>query len=500
MINLSSFIRAHARDTPNRVAISYEGRETDYATLYRSVRAVAGLLRGHGIGPDLTVAILMKNSPAFIQVAMAASHLGAISLPINFRLSAEEVAYIAGDAGAKLFVVDAELAQLVPEGLPRIVVTREAQRDAAVLASGEPAQDEPATREPGDLLRLMYTSGTTDRPKGVMHSYENFYFKCADNLIALGLGPQTRLLVVGPLYHVGAFDLPGVGVLWAGGMMSIQREFDAEATLALIERERLNAAWLAPVMTTALLTCPDAARFDLSSLEWVVGGGERTPESRVVQFGQMFRNARYIDAYGLTETCAGDTMMPRGYELTKLGSAGRALMHLAIAIRDDDGNDLPTGAEGEICLRGPKVTSGYWNDPDKTAAAFFPGGWFRTGDVGYLDAEDFLFITDRKKDMIISGGENIASSEVERAIQMLPEVLECAVIGVPDDRWGERPVAFLVLRSGAALEEDALRAHCRAELAGFKVPDRFIFREDLPRNASGKVLKRELRDEVLGSL
>jgi fatty-acyl-CoA synthase len=495
MINLSSFIRAHACETPDRVAISYDGRQMDYAALFASIRSVAGLLRDSGIGPDVTVAMLMKNSPAFIQFAMAASHLGGIYLPINFRLSADEVAYIAADAGAKAIVVDEELAHLAPEGLPRIVVPRAAEFDSAMLATGEPASEEPAQRLPDDLFRLMYTSGTTARPKGVMHSYENLYFKGMDHLIALGLNRQTRLLVVGPLYHVGAFDLPGVGVLWAGGMISILREFDPAATLALIERERLNGAWLAPVMTTGLLTCPDAARFDLTSLEWVVGGGERTPESRVVQFGQMFTNARYIDAYGLTETCAGDTMMPRGYEFTKLGSAGRALMHLAISVRDDDGNDLPSGTEGEICLRGPKVTRGYWNDPDKTAAAFFPGGWFRTGDVGYLDAEQFLFITDRKKDMIISGGENIASSEVERAIQMLPEVMDCAVIGVPDERWGERPVAFIVPRPGTTLDEGALRAHCRAHLAGFKVPDRFLFRDDLPRNASGKVLKRELRDQ-----
>jgi fatty-acyl-CoA synthase len=270
--------------------------------------------------------------------------------------------------------------------------------------------------------------------------------------------------------------------------------------LALIACDRLNAAWLAPVMTTALLTCPDAAEHDLTSLRWVIGGGERTPESRVVEFTRMFTNARYIDSYGLTETCSGDTMMPAGYELTKLGSAGRALMHLALSIRDDDGKELPEGAEGEICLRGPKVTRGYWNDPEKTAAAFFPGSWFRTGDVGYCDPDGFLFITDRKKDMIISGGENIASSEVERAILMLPDVLECAVIGVADERWGERPVAFIVPRPGTAPSEDTLRAHCRAELAGFKVPDRFIIRTGLPRNASGKVLKRELRDELQGGM
>ena len=496
MITLSSFILAHARETPEREAISYQGRTMSYAGLSRSIRAVAGVLGDHGVEPDVTVALLMKNSPAFIQFAMAVGHLGGVYLPVNFRLSAEEVAYIAGDASAKVMVVDEELAHLVPPGLHHISVSPEAQFDAAILAAGASGPDEPAHRQPSDLFRLMYTSGTTSRPKGVMHSYENFYYKSMDHVILLGLGPDTRLLTVGPLYHVGAFDLPGVAVLWAGGMMAIHRDFDPPAVLSAIDRERLNAAWLAPVMTTGLLTCPDAGKHDLSSLRWVVGGGERTPESRIAQFGQMFPNARYIDAYGLTESGSGDTFMTAGREMEKIGSAGRATMHVAIAIRDEEGRDQPSGTEGEICLRGPKVTRGYWNDPAKTASAFFPGGWFRTGDVGYLDSEDFLFITDRKKDMIISGGENIASSEVERAIQMLPEVLDCAVIGMPDERWGERPVAFIVLRAGAVLSEDDLRTHCRREMAAFKVPDRFIFRQDLPRNASGKVLKRELRDEI----
>ncbi len=497
MITLSSFIRWHARETPDRVALAYQGHETSYSALNATVEAVAGLLKARGVGPDVVVALLMKNSPAFIQAAMAISHLGGIYLPLNFRLSAEEVSYITGDAGSKLILVDEELLSLAPAELPKIVVTQEAQADLAVLAQDQTPVTQPAHRLPSDLFRLMYTSGTTARPKGVMHSYENFYFKSADHVNVLGLDADTRLLTVGPLYHVGAFDLPGVAVLMAGGMMVIHRDFDPAAVLASIEREGLNAAWLAPVMTTALLTCPDAASHDLSSLRWVIGGGERTPESRIVQFGQMFPNARYIDAYGLTESGSGDTFMTPGRELEKIGSAGRPSMHVALSIRDDDGLELPTGVEGEICLRGPKVTKGYWNDPEKTASAFFPGGWFRTGDVGYLDEEGFLFITDRKKDMIISGGENIASSEVERAIQMLPQVLECAVIGVPDERWGERPMAVIVPAPGAALDEQALKAHCREQLAAFKVPDRIILRTDLPRNASGKVLKRELRTLLL---
>ena len=190
--------------------------------------------------------------------------------------------------------------------------------------------------------------------------------------------------------------------------------------------------------------------------------------------------------------------MEAGREIEKIGSTGRALAHVEITIRDNDGNVLPAGTEGEICLRGPKVLPRYWNDPEKTAASFF-GDWFRSGDVGYLDADGFLFLTDRKKDMIISGGENIASSEVERVLYQMPEVAECAVIGLPDERWGERPVAVVVPRAGAALDLAALDAHCRAHLAAFKVPKQLVLRDVLPRNPSGKVLKRVLRDELAGA-
>jgi fatty-acyl-CoA synthase len=280
-------------------------------------------------------------------------------------------------------------------------------------------------------------------------------------------------------------------------MMSIQRDFDAEQCLAAIETDRLDGAWLAPVMTTALLACPTRDQYDVSSLRWAIGGGEKTPESRIRAFSQYFTHARYIDAYGLTETCGGDTFMEPGFEIAKIGSTGRAVPHVEIQIRDDAGAVLAPGETGEICLRGPKITSGYWKDPEKTAAAFF-GDWFRSGDIGYLDADGFLFLTDRKKDIIISGGENIASSEVERVIYEMLEVREVAVIGVPDERWGERPVAVVALAEGCTLHLAALKEHCRSRLASFKIPKQLIVRDSLPRNPSGKVLKRVLRAELEG--
>ena len=474
--------------------MNYRGEEVSYAAFDGRIRRVGGWLALHGIGPGDVVAVLMKNSTAFLELVFATSHIGAVLLPINYRLSGDEVHYIVGNSGARILIADEEFAGVATGGAPVVLLDEAAQSSITRLAADiAPAAMHP--RQPRDLMRLMYTSGTTDRPKGVMLTYENIYWKSADQTLVLGLSADTRLLVVGPLYHVGALDLPGISVLWHGGMLSIHRNFEPEQALAAIAAEKLNAAWFAPVMTTAILTCPTRDRYDVSSLQWAIGGGEKTPEARIRAFSDYFRHARYIDAYGLTETCGGDTFMEAGCEIEKIGSTGRAIAHVEIEIRDDAGHRLPPGENGEICLRGPKVTQGYWNDPAKTAAAFF-GDWFRSGDVGYLDQDGFLYLTDRKKDMIISGGENIASSEVERVIYELPEVREVAVIGMPDARWGETPVAIVVLGEGAVLELAALTDHCRARLAGFKVPKQLIIRDSLPRNPSGKVLKRVLRAEL----
>ncbi|MEH2526240.1 MULTISPECIES: AMP-binding protein [unclassified Bradyrhizobium] len=494
MINLSSFIAFHARRTPGRCALKYRGENVSYAEFDARIRRVGGWLAGRGIGPGDVVAVLMKNSTAFLELVFAISHIGAVFLPINYRLSADEVGYIVGNSGARILIADEELADTAAGGAPAVLLDEAAQSDATRLAP-DIASAPMHVRQPRDLMRLMYTSGTTDRPKGVMLTYENLYWKSADQTLVLGLNADTRLLVVGPLYHVGALDLPGIAVLWHGGLLSIHRNFEPEQALAAIDAERLNAAWFAPVMTTALLTCPTRDRYDVSSLRWAIGGGEKTPEARIRAFSDYFRNARYIDAYGLTETCGGDTFMEAGREIEKIGSTGRSVAHVEIEIRDDAGNRLPSGENGEICLRGPKVTQGYWKDPEKTASAFF-GDWFRSGDVGYLDKDGFLYLTDRKKDMIVSGGENIASSEVERVIYELPHVREVAVIGLPDERWGEKLVAIVVLGDRATLELRDLADHCRARLAGFKVPKQLIIRDSLPRNPSGKILKRVLRSEL----
>jgi fatty-acyl-CoA synthase len=358
MVALSSFIQFHARRTPDRVALAYGQDRISYAQLMRRIETTAGWLAARGIKPRDVVALLMKNSPAFLELTFATSHLGAISLPINYRLAAEEIDYILDNAGARLLLCDYEFAT-GRAGLPNVLpVGAAAQSDSTRLA---PAAEPPAAMwpaRPEDLFRLMYTSGTTDRPKGVMHSYANFYWKCADHIVALGLSANDRLLIAGPLYHVGAFDLPGMAVLWVGGTLSILRDFSPEYALATMDQGRLTGAWLAPVMLGALIAHSNRTAYDLESVRWVVGGGERTPEARIRAFSGLFTRGRYVDAYGLTETCSGDTMMEAGQEIEKIGSVGRPLAHVEVEIRGPDGRRLATGEAGEICLRGPKVTQG----------------------------------------------------------------------------------------------------------------------------------------------
>lgn len=494
MVNLSSHILFHARRSPERLALVYEDQRLSYGDLAERVLRMAGFLQEQGIQPHQVVAAVMKNSAAYIELAMAVSHIGAVFLPVNFRLTRVEVSYILDNADTVLMFVDEEFANALTGLKPMVKVDVEAQKNSLKI-SGHASKPPAVSCDKGDLFRLMYTSGTTGNPKGVMHTYDNFYWKCWDHIVDLAITASDAMLVVGPLYHVGAFDCGGVAVFLVGGSMTILRDFDPDRVLATIERDQLTCAWMAPVMTGRVLACDTRSNYDLSSFRWCIAGGEKTPEHRILAFHDLFTNGRYIDAYGLTETCGGDAFMEAGRELEKLGSVGRHVAHIELRICDEQGNEVPVGIDGEICLRGPKVTQGYWRNEAETAKSFF-GDWFRTGDVGHLDEDGFLFLTDRMKDMIVSGGENIASSEVERVIVSMPQVEDVAVVGCPDPCWGERPVAVVQLVPGKELDLSTLIAYCHEHLASFKVPKNLVIVDELPRNPSGKVLKRVLRQQL----
>jgi len=500
-MNWFGVLEHHASRTPTRALCAHDDDVVTYEGMATRSAALAAGLNERGVVAGDVVGLLAHNCTEFLETIFAANYLGAIAMPINWRLAVPEVRYILDHSGARALVCDASLLEVANEatrGLESSLVR------ACVSAAGVDgwtplAELRAGSRVPAragaagdDVHRLMYTSGTTGRPKGVMITHANLAWKNLAHIVELGITSADLGLACGPLYHVGALDLTTTTLIAAGATTIIHRAFDAADVVDEIERSRVTTVWLAPAMVNAILALPGIERRDLSSVRLLIDGGEKMPVPLIERLRRTFPSAWFADAYGLTETVSGDTFLDKAKTLEKLGSVGRPCLYLDVDIWDEQGASLPAGARGEIVLRGPKVFKGYWRDPGATSAAF-AGGWFHTGDVGIRDDDGYLYIVDRLKDMIVSGGENIASSEVERVLYEHGAVLEAAVVGRPDDRWGEVPVAHVVLRPDAATTADQLIEHCCRHLARFKVPKQVLFLEALPRNPSGKVLKRELR-------
>jgi acyl-CoA synthetase (AMP-forming)/AMP-acid ligase II len=510
MFNLARSLDRNADRTPDGDAVIFRDTRLSHRQLLDRVNALAAAFREAGVGKGDIVALLMGNGPEFLESALAVNRVGAAFLPLNVRLAEPEIEYIIRHAGAVAIVTEPAFAAPVAGISGRlgtrwtVVMTGDGQdaspgavRYESFLGAHKGAAVAPADVAEGDLHRLMYSSGTTAHPKGVPITYGNFYWKTIGHVAEFGLSAADRTAMAGPMYHVGAFDLPGIGTWWVGGSLLILPRFDVPDLLATVEREQPTNIWLAPAMVNATLNAiaqsPELAKHSTASIRFITGGGEKMPLPLIERLLAAFPNARFADAYGLTETVSGDTFNDEAHTLSKIGSVGKPVVNLDVAILGADDLPAAAGAQGEIALRGPKVVSGYWKNPEATAAAFTADGWFRTGDIGHLDADGYLYIDDRKKDMIVSGGENVATSEIERALYECAAVLEAAVVAMPDERWGEVPRAFVVLKPGQEITEAALIAHCRSRLAGFKTPKQVVFLDTLPRNPSGKVLKRELR-------
>ncbi|MEU4658437.1 long-chain fatty acid--CoA ligase [Streptomyces sp. NPDC023723] len=505
MHNFASILDYHLAQRPDAVAVVQDDRRLTVRELHTRVNQLAAGLSGLGVRRGDVVGLLLYNRPEFVELLYAVNRIGAVLLPLNYRLSEDEWQFILDHARAKVIVTEPEFAPAV-DRLGRVLdrLEHRIQVGDGTLVEGWTGYDDLLSRhvgasvetvdvEAGDLQRLMYTSGTTSRPKGVCITYGNLQAKNLAHIVHFGLTAQDTTLVCGPLYHVGGLDMPALGVLYAGGKVVLQRKFDAVGVLTAIQEQRVTNLWLAPAMVNAVLEVPGREAYDTTSVRFVLGGGEKTPEPVLRRIGAAFPNAWFADAYGLTETVSGDTFLDRAHSLSKLGSVGRPVPHTRIRIVDDSGREAPAGELGEITLRGPKVFAGYWRDERATAAAI-KDGWFHTGDIGHVDEEGFLYIDDRKKDMIVSGGENIATPEVERVLYDHPAILEAAVVGLPHPRWGEVPRAFVVFRPGMRTEAEELRRFCQERLAKFKVPTRIDVVDALPRTPSGKVLKRTLRD------
>jgi fatty-acyl-CoA synthase len=504
-MNWSEVLRRNADRFPDKECVIGPGSRFTYRQLYDRASSLAQGMLALGLGKGDIVGVLLYNCVEYLEITFAVNQIGAVWLPLNFRLAAPEIHYVLGNAGAMALITEAEFVPAIAsikEGLPAL-------KHLFVLGDGDSLPDgwygyqgvlkaNMGARIPhaevtlDDLHRLMYTSGTTAHPKGVMLTYGNLYWKNIGHILTFAITDADRTLVVGPLYHVGGMDLPGTGTLYAGGSLVILRRFDPKETLKAIEQEKVTNLWLSPAMTILLFNEPEFEQYDVSSVRFIIDGGEKMPATLIQKFKEKFPKAWFADAYGLTETVSGDTFLAKDKMLHKIGSVGKPVPHLQIRITDDNGKEMVPGQLGEISLKGPKIFKGYWNNPEATAKAIVDG-WFRTGDIGMLDQEGFLYIMDRKKDIIISGGENIASPEVERVIYEIPGVLEAAVIGIPHPKWLEVPKAYVVLKPGHTLTAQEIESYCQKKLAKFKVPKEIEFIDQLPRNPSGKVLKRELR-------
>src|ERR1017187_7098043 len=505
MFNFTRALDRNADGWPDREAVVFEDRRLTNAALADRVNSLAAGFAELGVGRDDVVALLLYNGTEFLETTLAVNKVGGVFMPLNYRLAPPEWAYILNHAGAKAIVTEPEFVtglEAINGDLPKLGATilvggrgRSELGFEDLINAHAGARIATVDRGPDDIQRLMYTSGTTSRPKGVPLSHGNVLWKIFGHIVELGLTAHDRTLMAGPMYHVGAFDLPGMGCLYVGGSLVIMRKFDAHAMMSCVQVEKPTNVWLAPAMLNAILQLPDLDRFDTGSVRFITNGGEKMPVSIIEKVLSTFPNAWLADSYGLTETASGDTLLDQEHTIAKLGSVGKPSAHLAIRIVRKDGSDAASDELGEIWLKGPKVFTGYWKDAEATAAAF-ADGWFKTGDVGRLDDDGYLYIEDRRKDMIVSGGENIATPEIERVLYQHPAVLEAAVTGVPDARWGEVPKAFVVLRPGYSTGGGDLIAYCAAELAKFKVPKTVEFTDSLPRTPSGKVLKRELRQRA----
>ncbi|THD62563.1 long-chain-fatty-acid--CoA ligase [Phenylobacterium sp.] len=500
---LADIPRINAAARPEAVAILCEDRRLTYGELHRRSRRTAALLMTLGAQPGQRVAWLGRSHEAFFELLFGAAEARACLAPINSRLAIPEIAFILDDSTADLFFVTGDFlaaaqAVLAQVDRPiRLIAVDGAGAGLDDYATLRDAAAAGAAREPvaaDDVLQL-YTSGTTGLPKGVRLSNANMaaFLEIAMTFEGLDFEPDDTMVQVMPLFHVGGAN-PALAVLAGGARLVLVPVFDPPAVLKVIEAERATRIGFVPAMINMLLQHPTCAEIDFSAVRTLVYGASPISEA-VLNAARARIGCRFIQMYGMTESNAAGTILNcDDHRPELLRSCGRAWPTHEVRIADEAGAELPPGEVGEIQIRGPAVMSGYWNRPEATAETITPEGWLKTGDAGHRDADGYVFVYDRVKDMIVSGGENVYPAEVENAILGCPGVADAAVIGVPDPRWGEAVKAVVVRAPGAEIDSEVVIAWARQRIAGYKAPKSVDFIEVLPRNATNKVLRRVLRE------
>jgi long-chain acyl-CoA synthetase len=507
-MNLSTtadFLRYWAGEKPDHLAVVWAGGTLTYRELDDRSSQVANALLAEGVGAGDRVAYLDKNSPEQIELFFGAAKINAVPTPVNFRLAPPEVAFVVTDGAAKVFAVGEEFLAGVEKIEGELSSTRLVTIGAVPgrtsfddWRSAHPATDPKAPVSVDDVAYQLYSSGTTGRPKGVQLTHANLTFGVGTFAGLLGLDSESVSMVAMPLYHIGGggWALAGFRL---GATNVLVREAIPSDLVSVIESERVTHAFLVPAVLQFMLAVPGVEERDFSSLRYLLYGA--SPISETVLAGSIRTfGCGFVQAYGLTESTGMVVYLPAedhdldGPNKQRLRAIGVPVPGMEVRVTEPGSTEeLPPGQVGEICVKGPMVMKGYWNLPDATSATIGADGWMRTGDAGYSDQDGYFYIHDRVKDMIVSGGENIYPAELENVIMSHPAVADAAVIGVPSDKWGETPKAVVVLVAGAELTESDLIAYCRESLAGFKVPTSVDFAAELPRNPSGKVLKKDLR-------
>ncbi len=489
-------------------ATRFEDRQWTWEQFGNRVARLAAGIRNLGVRDGDRVAILALNSDRYLEFLFAVPWAGGVFVPINTRLAPPEIVYWLNDSGASVLFVDDNFTDMLPrirndlESVDHLVYLGDEAAPAGMthhesLIDGSAAADDAMAG--GDTLAgIFYTGGTTGQSKGVMLSHTNLVSNALFIVPGVGFNQDTNWLHAAPMFHL-ADGCATIGITMVAGSHCFIPSFNPDAALAAIARYRVTNSVFVPTMVNMLVNHPRLADYDVSSLKTMLYGASPMPEAVIRQAMQVMPQVQFIQGYGQTEAAPLMTLLtaryhqPDGPHADKMTSAGLAALGIEVQILDEDGHECPRGTVGEICGRGPNVMLGYWNKPELTAETL-RDGWLHTGDGGYMDADGFLYIVDRVKDMIISGGENVYSAEVENAVYQHAAVAECAVIGVPSDKWGEQVHAIVRLKDGAALDEAGLIAHCHALIAGYKCPRSVSFVTDpLPLSGAGKILKTELR-------
>jgi fatty-acyl-CoA synthase len=503
-MNVGSLLTMQANKFPDRTSLIYENKRSTYREFNRRSNQIANALLRFGLRKGDRVATLLFNSPELVEVFMGAAKAGGVFTPINFRLAAEEVIYLVNHSDARIFVFGEEFFSLVGKILPQLPkvekfisvgkapFARAIEYETVLRESKDEEPNIPLGEE--DECQMLYTSGTTGRPKGAVLTHGNVLWNLVNTLLAREDKEGETGLVTGPLYHAAALNNHFLIRLALAGASVLMKHFDPRIFMEIIQKEKVNVISGAPAMFHLLLNLPDVEKYDTRSITRCTLGSSTLPDETKKKLLKLFPNAGGVyDVYGATEVSPTLTVLKAADSFRKTACVGPAVPFLEVRIVDSQDREVLREESGEIICRGPNVMKGYYKDPEGTAEAL-KGGWLHTGDIGRMDEEGFIYIVDRKKDMIISGGENIYPREIEELLYHHPKIREAAAVGIPDSLWGESVKAFVALKAGMTMSEEEVIEYCKAHLASYKKPKQVQFVDSLPRNPSGKVLKNLLRE------